>query len=298
MKRSVTWILSAVLLATMATPRSRGADFYVLTNNTSALTAATTLGKINLATGVFTSIVADVGSGAGNLAHRGNYLYFTLGIGGSAKLKRFDLLTQTVDGGFNPSITGSDEPFMGMAYGGGLLGDNFYAWKQNPPRNEFGRINPVTGAWTSLNNDVGPSLTLPPTGGRLANHNGTFYAVISDGDDSSGRFGTVSSGSGFTRVGTADNRYMTMNLVSDSEIELVTPTLYGLYGDGGVGNQRLFTINTVTGGLTLVGISISGSGLGTYFHGAAIVPEPSTYAMGMIAAVTAGWAMRRKKKHF
>lgn len=298
MKRSVTLFLGAVLLAITASPWSTGADLYVLTNDTSGLTGeTTTLGQINTTTGAFSTMLSDVGNGAGNLARFGNYLYFTTGIGISAKLKRFDLDTHTLDASFGPSIIGSDEPFMGMTYGGGALANKFYAWKQNPERNELGTIDPLIGTWTSTNNDVGPDVTNPPTGGRLANHGGTIYAAIYNTTIlSEGQFGTVSSGSGFTQFSGPgiDDRYKYMNLAS------YTSSLYGLYGDGTIANHKLFTINTTDnpGALTQLNVTISGTGLGKYFHGAVFVPvpEPSTYALGMIAAGTAGWAMRRKKK--
>lgn len=288
MKRSVTWILGAVLLAATASPRSTAGDLYVLTNNTAELTAATELGTINTTTGAYSTILANVGTGAGNLAKRGNYLYFTTGIAGGAELHRFNLSTQAVEL-VNPIATVPFGAFTGMTYDAG--GDTFYAWKQDPERNEFGTINPVTGTWTSLNNDVGPAQINPPTGGRLANHGGTYYAAIDNSDNSAGEFGTVSSGSGYVQVGASDTLFKSMNLASDSD----TSTLYGIVGDGSV--QQLYKfLDPSTGSLNTQDVT-NIIGAGSYFHGAAFVPvpEPSTYALGMIAAVTAGWAMRRKK---
>lgn len=292
MKRSVTWILGAVLLATTAIPRSTAGDLYVLTNDTADLTAATTLGKIDMNTGTFSIILANVGNGAGNLAKLGNYLYFTTGIADAAKLNRFDLGSQAVEE-VASIATVPQGAFTGMTYDED--GNTFYAWKQDPEFNEFGTIHPTTGAWNSLENlDPQVNQLDPPKGGRLAKHGNEFYVAINNGDVSEGQFGTVSDGSGYLQVGASDTQYMFMNLASDSS------TLYGLYGDGqDTANHKLFTIDPVTGALTQVpNITIAGNGLGTYFHGAAFVPvpEPSTYAMGMIAAVTAGWAMRRKKK--
>lgn len=310
MKRSVTWILGAVLLATTASPRSTAGDLlYVLTSAEEGLTAETTLGTIDTGTGIFSSIVS-VGTGAGNLAKHGDYLYFTLGVGTSTVLNRFSLLSGTIDTDFYPTITGGDPPIpnqaiMGMTYGGDALGGKFYALVQNNPLgtkvNTFGTIeiatNPSPGSatWNQINSDIGISETLPPTGGRLANHNGTIYAALY-GDGSGGSyFASINSTTGEISAAISENNlYRYMNLASGGS------TLYGIFGNQDLdplfNGQRLYTINPENGNLSLEK-SISGDGLGTYFHGAAFVPvpEPSTYALGMIAAVTAGWAMRRKK---
>ena len=73
-------------------------------------------------------------------------------------------------------------------------------------------------------------------------------------------------------------------------------TMYGIFGDGNTGNQKLYTINTTTGALT-AGPTISGTGIGTRFHGAGIVPvpEPSTYALGAIATGVMATIARRRK---
>ncbi len=73
-------------------------------------------------------------------------------------------------------------------------------------------------------------------------------------------------------------------------------TMFGIFGDGTAGQQKLYTINTATGALT-AGPTISGTGLGTFFHGAGIVPvpEPSTYALGTIATGVMATIARRRK---
>ena len=79
-------------------------------------------------------------------------------------------------------------------------------------------------------------------------------------------------------------------------------TLYGLYANGTDGNQKLYTINPSTGALT-AGASISGTGLGTYFHGAAFgssepppppLPEPPSLVLAL-TGLSAMWATRRRK---
>ncbi len=71
---------------------------------------------------------------------------------------------------------------------------------------------------------------------------------------------------------------------------------YRNFGNGTAGQQKLYTINTATGALT-AGPTISGTDLGTYFHGAGIVPvpEPSTYALAAIATGVMAYLARRRK---
>lgn len=311
MKRSVTWFLGAVLLAVTASPRSTGADLYVLTNGIADLSGgATTFGKIDTSTGVFTKIniigAGSDGSGningaAGNLARipdvpgEENFLYFTLGTGTDTILKRLNLSTNEIDG-FSTNIGDPGRTIMGMTYANGNSGDTFYAWEQNgDPKDIYGTISPTDGTWQGLSNDPDIAATGIPIGGRLANLNGTIYGAFNA--DTLGQFGTIgTSGGDVFVVEKVDNLYMNMVLAADFDAS----TLYGVYGTGT--GQRLYTINTtgvggLVGDLTLVNTI---AGAGSFFHGAVFaptpVPEPSTYALSMIAACTAGWAMRRKKK--
>ena len=150
-----------------------------------------------------------------------------------------------------------------------------------------GTINSSNGVWTILNGSPGTS-TGPPLGGRYSIMNDVMYFA---GLLTPSGIGTM----GYTNTSTyqqiaADATYANIVLANDGT------TMYGIFGGGTAGNQKLYTINTATGALT-AGPTISGTGLGTFFHGAGIVPvpEPSTYALAAIATgVMAAIARRRK----
>ena len=120
--------------------------------------------------------------------------------------------------------------------------------------------------------------------------NDTMYFAGDFNTDGIGTMGYTAT-STYQQI-TTDAVYANMVLANDGT------TMYGLSGNGTAGQQRLYTINVGTGVAT-AGPLITGTGLGTYFHGAGIVPvpEPSTYALGVIATgVMAAVARRRKAR--
>ena len=150
-----------------------------------------------------------------------------------------------------------------------------------------GTINTANGSWSSLSN-AGVS-SYSSLSGRLTILNDTMYM---DGYFIPSQIGTIgyTASSTFQSL-TSGNEYYYINLANDGT------TLYGVYGDQN-NDKKLYTINPGTGALT-AGPTISGAGLGMYFHGASVaiasVPEPSTYALAAIATgVMAAIARRRK----
>ncbi|MCY2932960.1 MAG: PEP-CTERM sorting domain-containing protein [Planctomycetota bacterium] len=150
-----------------------------------------------------------------------------------------------------------------------------------------GTINSSNGAWTILNSSPGTSMSAP-IGGRYSIMNDVMYFAGNGGGGPIGTMGYTNTSN--YQVIALDMTYANIVLANDGT------TMYGIFGGGTAGNQKLYTINTATGALT-AGPTISGTGLGTYFHGAGIatVPEPSTYALAAIATgVMAAIARRRK----
>lgn len=86
----------------------------------------------------------------------------------------------------------------------------------------------------------------------------------------------------------SNSLYQSISLANDGT------TMFGIFGNGTASQQRLYTIDTTTGALT-PGQFISGTGLGTYFKGASVVPEPSTYALAAIATGVMAYVARRRK---
>lgn len=159
-----------------------------------------------------------------------------------------------------------------------------YAYDYNA--DDTGIINTANGAWTVLNPNPGVFSNVP-MGGRYSIMNDIMYFAGDFATDSIGTMGYTAS-STFQSIA-ANGIYANMVLANDGT------TMYGLFGNGTAGQQRLYTIDVATGALT-AGPLITGAGLGTYFHGAAIIPEPSTYALGAIASVTMAWLARRRTR--
>ena len=288
-QKSVTHTLSRLLLLAglFLSFNLPAGIIYVDTNSNDVLNSATNFGKIDTSTGAYTNI-ANFNEALGSLAYNpaaGNF-YVTEGAGSSTTLR-----TLTDTGSLSSSIGTIGKVIYGMAYRSS--DSTLYAYDYR--EDATGKINPSTGAWTTLNASPGTN-TAPPVGGRFALLNGSLYGAINNFD--TGKFGTYGfdAVTDFAQIGSNNSLFNTMVLATDGT------TLYGLYGDGTAGNQKLYTINPSTGALT-AGASISGTGLGTYFYGAAFgssepppppLPEPPSLVLAL-TGLSAMWATRRRK---
>jgi hypothetical protein len=257
-------------------------DLYVLSNdNFTGNASATDFGRVDSATGAYTSIASLTGN-IWNLAwnpNAGNF-FATAGSNSSTNLR-----TLTTTGTLSYPLGTIGNGVYGMAYR--TTNSTLYGYDYNA--DATGTINSSNGAWTQLNGSPGTSANTP-LGGRYSIMNDVMYFA---GNLSTDGIGTM----GYTNTSTyqqiaANSTYANIVLANDGT------TMYGIFGDGIAGNQKLYTINTATGAMT-DGPMISGTGIGTRFHGAGIVPvpEPSTYALCAIATgVMAAIARRRKAR--
>jgi hypothetical protein len=277
------WALGLVVL--LAGSASLPAvDIFVLTNNANANgSTSTDFGRIDSATGNYSSIASlprDVWNLSWNPA-AGSF-YVTMDSGSPATLR-----TLTTTGTLSASLGNiSGRDMYAMAYR--TADSTLYGFDYSG--DDTGTISTSTGAWTVLNANPGIRSN-SPMGGRYSIMNDTMYFSIYG--NNGGTFGTMGYTSSSTYQSIVLNTlYENMIVANDGT------TMYGLFADGTAGNQKLYTINVATGALT-AGPSITGTGLGGYFHGAAIVPvpEPSTYALAAIATgVMAAIARRRKAR--
>jgi hypothetical protein len=261
-------------------------DIYVLTNNSKATpisgASATDFGRVDSATGAYTSIASLTGN-VWNLAwnpNAGNF-FATEGIDSTANLQ-----TLTTTGALSSSLGTIGKTIYGLAYR--TTDSTLYAF--NVSNDDTVTINSSNGALSTLNSAPGVS-GFSPYGGRYSIMNDVMYfAVESTTTTGIGTMGYMNT-STYQQIA-ANANYANIVLANDGT------TMYGIFGDGIAGNQKLYTINTATGAMT-DGPMISGTGIGTRFHGAGIVPvpEPSTYALCAIATgVMAAIARRRKAR--
>ncbi len=286
-QKSVSHTLSRLLLLAglFLSFNLPAAYIHVFTNTSAGLNSSTNFGKIDTSTGVYTNI-ANLSQALGSLAYNptaGNF-NVTENAGSSATLR-----TLTDTGSLSSPIGTIGRTIYGMAY----RSSNSTLYAYDFGADQTGMINPSTGVWTTLNANPGTSAGIP-IGGRLALLNGSLYGAIKN--QSNGQFGTFGFDAltNFAQIGSNNSLFINMVLATDGT------TLYGLYADGTAGNQKLYTINPSTGALT-AGASISGTGLGTYFHGAAIetsqpppLPEPTSLVLAL-TGLSALWATRRRK---
>jgi hypothetical protein len=256
-------------------------DIFVLSNNTNPFNSASTdFGRIDSATGNYSSIASlsgDVWNLSWNQA-AGNF-YVTQGSGSGATLR-----TLSTTGTISASLGTIGKSIFGMAYR--TADSTIYGFDY--VNDDTGTISTSNGAWTVLNASPGIGSNAP-IGGRYSIMNDTIY--MANALFGNGTFGTMGYTSSSTYQSIVNNiLYSNMALANDGT------TMYGIFGDGTAGNQKLYTINVATGALT-AGPSITGTGLGTYFHGAGIVPvpEPSTYALAAIATGVMAAIARRSK---
>ena len=270
-------------------------DIYVLSNNDIYDSSSnTSFGKIDSTTGAFSQVgLVSILPNTENLAWNPNASNFFVTEGKSTATT---LRTLTTDGTLSSQI-GSPigKTIYGMAYR--TSDSTLYGYDYGT--DETGTISPTGGGFTLLNLFPGVSSNIP-IGGRYSIMNDTMYFAFNDNANGAG-FGTIGySASSTLQTITSNALYQDMVLANDGT------TMYGIAGNSTSGQQRLYTIDVATGTLTsgplITGTAFdrdSGLGLGTYFHGAGIVPvpEPSTYALAAIATgVMAAIARRRKAR--
>jgi hypothetical protein len=268
-------------------------DIYVLSNDDNGVYSSnTSFGKIDSTTGAFSQIgflPPDTMNITWN-PYAGGYFFVTQDAGGSTNLRQLD-----PGGGLSVPI-GSPIGFTmyGMAYR--TSDSTLYGYEYNS--DSTGTISPTNGGFTVLGQGIINSSY--SVGGRYSIMNDTMYFAFNDSLNGAD-FGTIGySASSTLQTITSNALYQYMVLANDGT------TMYGIAGNSTPGQQRLYTIDVATGALTsgplITGTAFdpaTGLGLGTYFHGAGIVPvpEPSTYALAAIATgVMAAIARRRKAR--
>lgn len=273
----------AALAILFSVAGAKATDIYVLTdNNDYASGSGTNFGKVDSTTGVYT-LINFTPQTLNNLTWNpvaGNF-FVTEALGTATKLR-----TLSTGGILSASLGTIGTDIYGMAYR--TSDSTLYAYDFTA--DATGTLNKSTGAWTTLNSSSGTN-AYSPIGGRYTIMNDTMYLAVNF--SSGGGIGTMgyTSTSSYNQIAQNAN-YAKMVLANNGT------TLYGLYSDGTAGNQKLYTINPGTGALT-AGPTISGTGLNTYFHGAAVmttpVPEPSTYALAAMASGVMAAVSRRRK---
>lgn len=277
-------IVAALTFFSVVGPHAHAVDIYVLSGSTQiGVNTATGFGKIDSATGVYTQISASLSGGhiVNNPAWSASKsaFYVTEDIGSNTTLR-----TLSTSGALSSSIGTIGMDIYGMAYR--PTDSTLYAFNLFYDHNST--IDPNTGVLTDFG--VASGISGYYNAGRYAIHNDKINVIAND--RFVGRFGTIgfTASTPFSQIGTTNDLYKYMDPVSDGT------TLYGVYGDGTAGNQKLYSVNPSDGSLTFM-TNISGSGLGIYFFGAGIVtgvPEPSTYALATIAMGVIACAARRR----
>jgi len=282
---NISRLTFAALFATVIlvfSPFTRASEIYVLSNdNDFVFGTGMNFGKIDTTTGAYTNIQSIANPRILNLAWNpvaGNF-YTTDSSGTTEYLKT--LSTEGALSGPIGSGLGQFQNFHGLAYRN--ASSPLYAAEYQS--DDTGTVSQTEGTFTMQAD--GPVSMSTPIGGRYAIFNDTLYFATGN---TSNRFGTVNFDTGvYTNINSDNALLKFMALASDGT------TLYGLYGDGNAGAQELYTIDPADGSTTLL-TSISGAGLGTYFHGAAMVPEPSTYVMALAGLACGGYLVRRCRR--
>lgn len=281
-------LVAALAFLSVTSLQARATDIFVLSGSTDGFSNTNTgFGTIDSSTGTYTQISSAVG-GATNVSH----LAWNAAISAFYVTENFTtnttLRTLSTSGTLSSSIGTVGTSLYGMAYRSATSTLSAY----DLITDDLGTISTVNGAFSNLADSSFVANT--PTGGRFTMHNDAIYATASQGSGQ-GQFGTYGStiSSGFSQIGSNSFLFKDMVLASDGT------TLYGLYGNGTAGQQKLYTIDT-TSGVTSFVTNISGTGLGNYFYGAAagitVVPEPSTYALATIATGVMVFSTRRFKR--
>ena len=273
MRKHLATLLAAMASMIFAGAEARAENIYVLTNNVDDLDGTVTdFGRIDSVTGVYSSIASLTGA-IGNLTWNPTAGNFFATAANTATLR-----TLSTTGTLSNSIGNIGHTVYGMAYR--TADSTIYAYSYS---DQTGTIDSSNGSWTTLNGSPGLS-TNRLVGGRYSIMNDAIYMAATG--SGVGRFGTMgyTASSTFQEI-TTNSLYVNMVLANDGT------TMYGIYGNPTAGLQQLYTIDVNTGVAT-AGAFITGTGLGTFFHGAAIVPEAvpeiDPAGMGSVLALVGG----------
>lgn len=274
------FVLSAffLLVSPWLAGSGRASEIYVLSNHGAG--GLTSYGKIDVATGNYTAISADVGSGTSvenpTWGPASGSFYVTSNDGD-------DLRTLSTTGVLS-SIIGSPSPrsgLWGMTYR--AADSSLYAYDYW--YDELVTISTADGNMTTVGS-TGVT-TGGDKAGHLITHNNVIYAAGTI--DGSGKFGSFAPDGTFQQIA-ANNLFANMMLASDGV------DIYGLSDDSNIVN--LYSITT-SGGLTQLHTITMPSGF-DYLQGiaqvtVAPVPEPATVGLTALGLAGAGFALLRRR---
>ncbi|MFM7438932.1 MAG: hypothetical protein ACKO2V_10060 [Snowella sp.] len=282
--------LAALLAIVCSGGQAHAFRIHTLSTITTEGSTNTRFGYIETDTGIYTSIKVPIGPAVyRNLVAKNNNFYTTRGNSPSAELGVLDLAG-------NFSLIGSaapnniDEQIYGMTFGSD---NNLYGYGFT--NNSLGVINTSTGTYGS---PVSSGVTVVnPQGGRLATFGNQMFGIFrtspTTATDGQLRSITVNSPTSVTY-----NTIKTSILYRTMILAATSKGLYGLFANGTSGQQALYTINTTTGvptfwkNITNKAGTPAGQQIGTFFHGAAIVPGP----LPILATTVIFGSVRKMKK--
>lgn len=259
-------VVALQLLATLGAGTASAQTIY-------AVGTDDTFGSFNLATRQYTQISASLGGG--------NTYNLTLNSTGSFY------------GTQNAGVT--NDTFVGITTTGTVavigapqgMGDAMHGLARRADGTLFGyggdtstvgTVNPATGVYTYIGN---AGMSAAGFGGDLAFSGSTLYAISSNNNGSLHTVNTT-TGALSTQIGASNANYTNGAVFSSGA---------GLYVLQGL---NLFSANTTTGTLTLLG-ALTGTGSTTGFYAASAVPEPSTWAILSLIAVRTGVVVLRRR---
>ncbi|MFN9643970.1 MAG: hypothetical protein ACK6BG_02335 [Cyanobacteriota bacterium] len=284
--------LAGLLAIVCSAGQAHAFRIHTLSSLTTGGSSNTRFGYVETDTGIYTSITAPIAGGTyRNLVAKNSNFYTTRGNSPNAELGVLDL-----QGNF--SLIGSaapnniDQQIYGMTFG---ADKKLYSYDFT--NNDLGIINTSNGTYS---NPVSSGFTVAsPQGGRLATVNNVMYGIFrtspTAANDAQLRTITVNSPTSVTYTTLSSG---TNTLYRNMILTAYKQELYGLFGDGTAGKQALYKINLATGAPTFFknitnapGTPI-GQQIGTFFHGAAVVPGP----LPILATTVILGSVRRMKK--
>jgi len=269
--------LPSLVTAAVIASSGEAKAFFVYTFSSSATgsTSPARFGYVDTFDGSYTQI-SNISFVHRNLVVDGNDFLTTRGSGTSTSLG-----TLTRSGSFT-SLGTVGRTIYGMSKS---RDDILYGIDSTATAGRAGTISQSNGAWTALNS-FSPAVSFQtPSGGRLAFNADTLYMAYRSGSGATAvnALARVTLGTTPTITNISTNslyRYMVLTSYKDN--------LFGLYADGTNGSQKLYSIdtdiNSLTYGTPTLLTSIRGTGLGTFFHGAAS-PVPAPLSILGVAAI-------------